>query len=159
MPKYTGCGNPRCEQSVLRGVHAALCWSLCSPLVLFAVLFCCDFRESKQTRTSTYVHPMYPEYMIRMIIYVRSLPRNNLRREIFAVLYRAAIVVAFGSRCLCRTRCNARSCASFGCQQSKHNSNAPPCVFFGCRARLSKRSIISPEAPMTRTRPNFKNFC
>ena len=58
----TGCGKPSMLQSVLCGVHAALCWSLCTPLVLVVVLLLSwlfffgrsrDFGETKKTRLST----------------------------------------------------------------------------------------------------------
>ena len=64
---------------------------------------------------------------------------KNRGRERFAVLY----TVVFGSQCLCKARCIARSSSSFGFQVSKHDNNAPP-AFFCCRAE--PRWAINPGA-------------
>ena len=144
---YTGCGNPRCDK-----VCCAVCTPLCAGRCarrLCCWLFCLVVLTFLSQRPRVFVILEKTNKTRTSTSYARSLPRKNPGRERFAVrvLYRVAVFIAFGSRCPCSARCNARSYASFGYQRSKHNNNnnnnnnAPP-AFFGSRPRLSNRSVI-----------------
>ena len=113
----------------------------CCSLLCFVVL---TF-ENRQTHTSTYAHRIIcTGVLVCYYTRVRTSSTRGARDSLYStVLYRVAVLVAFGGGCLCRARCVARPSASFGYRRSQHN-NAPG-RFFCCRARFINGSVLSPE--------------
>ena len=105
--KYIQAAGLLAAYKVCCAVCTLLCAGHCARCLCCLLFLCCldfsfsnghvrdSFGEINKTRTSTSIPcPTYDN--------VRSLPRKNPGREGFAVLYRVADFIAFGSRCLCR---------------------------------------------------------